>query len=409
MREARQNVIHPATRDTGAARSAKPALRDARDRRCHEADDERRHGDREEEEDRRGRWAITMASRTPLKSPGTRAPIADRRQPVRGGFARTGRRAPRPRREPYRSAGAARRREQKPIDAGVEMTERAQPPPQVVYALIVPQASRLAATKPTAREPTAWPRSGASARSAVSHSSAASCRAPSIPLNDTNVVLRASARTCFAGLGRIALDVEQVVDDLERQAEILRVGRRAPRRLGRGAGADRRAAGGRGTNSAPVLPRWMRSSVSKSICAAVASRSATWPPISPAGPTASANGRHPRSPAAARIGASDPKRGSAGRTPARIAFGSPKTGDSRAAAPAAARRPSTADHPGSSDARGRIRSPPPCGPRAPRRPGTTSAQQDDGADLLRRRQRGVGHRTFNRAVAVAEPALPFSA
>ena len=40
-------------------------------------------------------------------------------------------------------------------------------------------------------------------------------------------------------------------------------------------------------NSAPVLPRWMRSSTSNVIGWSVASRSAAWPPISPCDPTAS--------------------------------------------------------------------------------------------------------------------------
>jgi len=40
------------------------------------------------------------------------------------------------------------------------------------------------------------------------------------------------------------------------------------------------------TNSAPVLPRWIRSSISNVIVLSVASRSSAWPPISPDGPTA---------------------------------------------------------------------------------------------------------------------------
>ena len=166
--------------------------------------------------------------------------------------------------------------EHEAIDAGIEVAERPQLLPQLVDARVVlVGCSSLAVQRVCARrrKPTAPAGgrrpapNGASARSAVWHNSAASCRAPSTPLNDTKVVLRASCAHRFAGFGRVAVDVEQVVDDLEREAEVLA---RTPRATAIGsalAPAVIAPAAAAATNSAPVLPRWIRSSVSKLIVA----------------------------------------------------------------------------------------------------------------------------------------------
>ena len=103
-----------------------------------------------------------------------------------------------------RAARRARRSEHEPIDARVEIAERTQALPQFVDARVVArwrghvgQILRAATNADSSRSRSARRPNGASARSAVWHSSAASWRAPATPLNDTNVVLRASSRTAL--------------------------------------------------------------------------------------------------------------------------------------------------------------------------------------------------------------------
>ena len=92
-----------------------------------------------------------------------------------------------------------RRPEHEAIDARVEVAERSQALPEFVDALVaarVSQPPRRDERRQLAQPVRARP-NGPSARSAVSHNSAASWRAPCTPLNDTNVVLRASSRTAL--------------------------------------------------------------------------------------------------------------------------------------------------------------------------------------------------------------------
>src|SRR4029450_1037159 len=97
-----------------------------------------------------------------------------------------------------RASRSACRRQQEAVHAGVEVAERLELLAEGVDAPIVRAHSRLEATNAeSSRSRSAFAPNGASAPSAVAHSSAASCRAPSTPLNDTKVVFRASARTAL--------------------------------------------------------------------------------------------------------------------------------------------------------------------------------------------------------------------
>ena len=71
-----------------------------------------------------------------------------------------------------------------------------------------------------------------------------------------------SGRSQLARLVRIALDIEQVVDDLERESEVLGVGGERVH-LWRRAPAARAPPVAAALKSTPVLRRWMRSSRSK--------------------------------------------------------------------------------------------------------------------------------------------------
>ena len=117
--------------------------------------------------------------------------------------------------------------EHEAIHARVEVAERAQLLAQLVDSLIRPAGHLQPPRGDELRQLHQSRRPGrrtARARSwRCAHSSLASWRAPSTPLNETNVVLRASVRDGLARLGRRAGDVEQIVDDLEREPEVLRV------------------------------------------------------------------------------------------------------------------------------------------------------------------------------------------
>src|SRR5687767_2059471 len=93
------------------------------------------------------------------------------------------------------------------VDAGVEITERTQLHSQlvdtrfgcrkrtVILGAVHRYRLRLATNTDSSRSRSARRPNGCRARSAVSHNSRASCRAPSTPLNDTKVVLRTSSLT----------------------------------------------------------------------------------------------------------------------------------------------------------------------------------------------------------------------
>ena len=209
-----------------------------------------------------------------MTRPGSCSGDAERRRRAEEQTAQHADAQAREQRDGDRAARAVRRREHEAIDAGIQIAERAQPLPQVVdvggrrrIRLVARSRRSVAATNAdSSRSRSARAPNGASARSAVWHSSVASWRAPATPLNDTNVVFLRVLADGLAGFGGIALDVEQVVDDLEREPEVLGEGRRAtaagrrrPRRSARRQPPRRRRA-------RPVLPRWIRSSVSKLIC-----------------------------------------------------------------------------------------------------------------------------------------------
>ena len=90
----------------------------------------------------------------------------------------------------------------------------------------------------------------------------------------------------LAGLAGVAFDVEEVIDDLEREAEILRERLQRRERFGGGTGGDR-ARRRRGTEQRAGLAAMDALEHLELICCSVASRSAAWPPINPSQPTAS--------------------------------------------------------------------------------------------------------------------------
>ncbi len=99
----------------------------------------------------------------------------------------------------------------------------------IVYTLR-PATNADSSRRRSARRP-----NGASARSAVRHSSDGELvGAGDAAERDERRLARVLARR-FARLGGIALDIEQIVDDLERQAEILREGRECCDRVAVGA------------------------------------------------------------------------------------------------------------------------------------------------------------------------------
>ena len=98
----------------------------------------------------------------------------------------------------------------------------------------------------------------------------------------------------LAELGRRALDVEDVVDDLEGEADLAAEDADGLERRGIGAGHRRAGHGGRSI-SAPVLRACMSASAAASngrraapSCGRAASRSIAWPPTMPAAPAARA-------------------------------------------------------------------------------------------------------------------------
>ena len=109
------------------------------------------------------------------------------------------------------------------IDAGVQVTERSQLLAQFVHALVVHNASRPT-NADSSRRRSPWCRM---ARGRVCRFAQLRGKLPRT-LHTAERYERGLARVGadgFSGLGRIARDVEEVVDDLERQSEVLRVGR----------------------------------------------------------------------------------------------------------------------------------------------------------------------------------------
>ena len=127
---------------------------------------------------------------------------------------------------------------------------------------------------------------------------------------------------CRARCG-VALDVEQVVDDLEGEAEIVGIGRRARARMRLARLAEDRAGrAGEGDQRAGLEPLQARDGADRHVGACVsASRSSIWPPTMPCAPAA--------------LASSDDQRGAHGR----IAVRRPRAPAPRRPAPAGRRRP----------------------------------------------------------------------
>ena len=237
----------------------------------------------------------------------------------------------------------------------------------VMESLILPR-SALHARRATTNFAACLSRSAASPNgsrcaAACRASSSAWARARSMPRIDTKVALPAAASLpgVLPSSGGGALDVEQVVDDLEGEAEIVGIGRqRRAHGLARLA-QDRAGRAGEGDQRAGLQPLQAGDGADRQVGACVsASRSSIWPPTMPCAPAALASSRDQRR--RARPDRRACPRAPAPRRPApaarrRPGWPSPRRTacDRRACRGGDRRRPSPADRRGSANRRARIR------------------------------------------------------